>query len=248
MIHKWLILPLSFVILACGSSSSEKSSSQDSLQNTSGSIPSVVLTNSFPILIDTSVKNTVPVERNFVRNSIVPMDAQKENSSWLKDFLMIDSLKVAGKYEEYVEKLDIGQLKNAEAFLYNKFSYGKGNAYIWSLSVGSYEACPYYGGNVVYLSTVSNDGVHKSTRKILELMTGGDAPMFSSDWGVCRIEKDLTITCRDTSLVGEYTDAGYEETTATPGLRTYKIDQEGMINETANTKGAEIKKEKITVQ
>lgn len=247
MIHKWLILPLSFVILACGSSS-EKSSAPDSLQSSNDSISPVAFSNSFPILIDTSVKSTVPMERSFVRQCLGPMEAQKENNSWLKDFLRIDSLKTAGKYEEYVQQLDIGQLKNAEALVYTKFSYGKGNAYVWALNIGSYEACPYYGGNVVYLSTVSSDGVHKSTRKILELMSGGDAPMFSSDWGVCRIEKDLTITCSDTSLVGEYTDDGHEEITMTPGLRTYKIDQEGLIDETSNTKGAEIKKQKITIQ
>ncbi len=169
----------------------------------------------------------------------------KDEGNWIvSKYLSIDSLKMNGQYESYVKGLDIGEMKEVQAFLYDTVAYANGKAYVWGLSYSSYEACPYYQGKSIFFTTVSNEGIYKNTIRILEISSGGDAPVFGSYWGRCVVDKMLQLSCADTSLSGEYMDDGYEEVVMLPGVRTYQITSEGVIKPLKNLKGKEIQKRK----
>lgn len=98
----------------------------------------------------------------------------------LNTFYKIDSLKQINKYEDYVSSLDIGQMKNSEAFALGFLDLGNNKQlFLWGLQYTTYEACPFMHGTTVYGSLFEN-GVQKSVRVFAEAMAGGDPPSMMS--------------------------------------------------------------------
>ncbi len=158
----------------------------------------------FPILVtDSTMKDSFPLSSSFVRKYILPLgDKIKENWT-VNDFLQIDSLKAAGKYQEYVAHLDIGQTKESSAWIYDTLSYSTGKLVVWGITYSSYEACPSFSGKNIFITTISNDDKYQNTIKLLELSGFADPPVYSNITGQCMIKADLSIFGGDSIMNGE---------------------------------------------
>jgi hypothetical protein len=121
--------------------------------------------------IDSLFINTLEIEpaiENYLKASTVKyftenfvgIDTEGYLDSAIEGFLEIDSLKKNNKYEEYLQHLDIGNIRDANAFLIQEWNFSKDTrASLWAIKFSSYEACPYYEGTDIYLSMVKNDSL-----------------------------------------------------------------------------------------
>jgi hypothetical protein len=214
------------------------------------SITEVMLQGKPLLLINDSTTNSgaTSASASFVRSCVKTLSGEQGPDWKLLKFIEIDSLKTAKAYEKYVQDLDIGQIKNAYADIYDTLLYPNGKIIVWGLKISSYEACPYFEGKTIYLTTISNEGIFKATAAILEISSGGDAPAFGYDWGQCTIGNDLRIACIDSSLIGESEDQ-YESVEITPGKTSYEITSDGVIKKLEHQEGSVIKqRRKISVE
>lgn len=238
LLERILILSLSFLILSCGSNTTETVTTDsvqiDSTRNQTVSTSDLVL-----MVDDSSTLDTVPLSTSLIRQW--SSSEQVKGDFTISQWMEIDSIKANGKYPAYLEKLDIGQTKDSRGWIYDTIPLAEGNAYVWGIWYTSYEACPYFSGKDIYLTTVSKEGKPVATIKLTKVSSGGDPPAFGSDWGACQIGEDF-IMCKDTSMYGEYGDDGYDEMVLTPGSRLYQLASDGSIKEMDKKSGPEIKK------
>jgi hypothetical protein len=238
MVNKFLILSLSFIILACGSKNTNPSLNTDSL-NTDSLKNEVVSTGEIIVQVSDSITlDTIPLSGKLVRQWV--FKELLSDDYHLKYFLEIDSIKSAGKYSDYIQSLDIGMTKDSRSWIYDTLSIQEGTAYVWGISYDSYEACPHFSGKTMYLTTVSKNGTPNATIKLTEISSGGDPPSFGADWGTCQIGTDF-IVCTDTSMFGEYGDDGYDDVSMIPASRRYSLASGGSIKLLEDKKEAEIK-------
>lgn len=114
----------------------------------------------------------------------------------LAEFYKIDSLKVSGGYKAYVDSLDIGQTRDSKAYVVGRLVPDPVTSIlVWAVTDHSYEACPYFSSQTVYITLISNDTVRESF-----LLGGyevaGDPPMSMQRTVTGRINPDLTLELR----------------------------------------------------
>ena len=94
-----------------------------------------------------------------------------------ESFLKIDSVRNAGEYQNYVETLDIGMIKDATAlYLENIKLDANTGINLWCIKYSSYEACPYYEGTEVFGTYYTKNGPQK-TYLLGVVSTAADPPM-----------------------------------------------------------------------
>lgn len=90
--------------------------------------------------------------------------------------ILIDGLKQSGRYQRYLDSLDIGMLKNAMAFSIGKLKMNDRYLLLWGINESSFDACPLYSGTSIIASWPGNDG---SFTHIVaaEMYDAADAPL-----------------------------------------------------------------------
>jgi len=128
----------------------------------------------------------------------------KQNA--INDFMQLDSLRLNGEYEEYIDNIDIGMTVTAEANIGDKVKISE-NSFIllWAIYIATYEACPYYTGTSVY-GTLFIDQTATSTAVLGETSSAGDAPY----WMLTFITSEITNSVINT-VIAEENGGEYDE-------------------------------------
>lgn len=149
-----------------------------------------------------------------------------ENSYDLETFYKIDSIKAAGKYAKYVEKLDIGMTKSSNVYAVNQIQLDdKTMILVWALQYASYEACPYSSGTSIYF-TIVYEGKITESFVLGETMSAGDPPVGMTRDITGKFEKDGKFSLELTEVNWD----GDEEVTTETITGHYKFEiSEGKV-------------------
>lgn len=102
------------------------------------------------------------------------------NGFYLKEYYAIEEAKKNKKYDEFLEKLDIGMTKNAHCYALGRMEFGDTiSALLWRLDFISYEACPYFQGSHYMLTTIANGKILQCLQ-IAADESAADAPVLST--------------------------------------------------------------------
>jgi hypothetical protein len=135
--------------------------------------------------------------------SLADEELTKPNAYYLKEFYSIESAKKNKKYDEFLEKLDIGQTKDANCYALSRIEFGDSiAALLWRLDFSSYEACPYFQGSHYLLSTVYNGKVVQ-TIQVGADESAADAPVSSTILQEAKISAQGKLTYKYESSVDE---------------------------------------------
>lgn len=120
-------------------------------------------------------------------------DLTEPNYYYLNDFYKIEQYKKKGKYNDFLDSLDIGMTKDANCYAIGKMEYGDSLALlIWQLNYSSYEACPFFSGSHIFGTIVFNGKV-KRTMQFAAYESAMDAPMTSETYQLFRVSKSGII-------------------------------------------------------
>ena len=108
---------------------------------------------------------------------------KKSPSSWsayaINEYVDIDSIKMRGEYEDYVEQLDLGETQDASATLVGQVHVSDAEYYIlWTTSYHTIDACPYGHGSYLW-ATYFKDNQPYEAVLVGENSGGGDPPHWS---------------------------------------------------------------------
>ncbi len=103
-------------------------------------------------------------------------DISGDIRSSVQGCILIDRLKQQGRYQNYLDSLDIGMLKNAMAFTIGKIKVGDRFLLLWGINESSYDACPLYSGTSIIASWPTNDGGFTHI-VAAEMYDAADAPL-----------------------------------------------------------------------
>ncbi|MDX2360501.1 MAG: hypothetical protein QNK23_06825 [Crocinitomicaceae bacterium] len=106
------------------------------------------------------------------------------------------SLKEKNEYDDYSDDLHIGQLGDAVANAYGIVDLDSALMVFWTISYSSYQACPYYTGEELFVSVIQNDSV-QVTMQIADEYKGGDPPFSWSLYSELLITKELEVKRKD---------------------------------------------------
>ncbi|TNE53711.1 MAG: hypothetical protein EP338_10710 [Bacteroidetes bacterium] len=114
-------------------------------------------------------------------------DLTTPNQYYLNDFHKISALKQSGKYQQYVDSLDIGMVRDVNCFAIGRMEFSDSLAImIWQLRYNSYEACPAFEGMNVIGSLIVGGEVKRSIQ-LAAYETSADAPVSSETYQLMRI-------------------------------------------------------------
>ncbi|MCW3077082.1 MAG: hypothetical protein JWO32_1691 [Bacteroidetes bacterium] len=130
----------------------------------------------------------------------------------INTFCEIDSLKHAGAYEEYLEKLDAGMTKISISFKSGVIDLKNGaKLFIWGIHNSSYEACPYFAGTTIIATFMNSE--KKNTHFVIgEISGGGDPPATGHDEVTARIDENGIATIKSISINDDIDLPGEEKT------------------------------------
>ncbi len=107
-------------------------------------------------------------------------DMTEPNAYYLKEFYTIEKAKKDKKYDDFLEKLDIGMTKDAHCYALKRMEFGDSIAtLLWRLDFTSYEACPFFHGSHYMLSTIYQGKVVQ-TIQLAASESAADAPVSST--------------------------------------------------------------------
>lgn len=130
-------------------------------------------------------------ELRLLLSNFVNIHADYDNL-YAYEALRINRLKLMSEYETYVENLDIGQLKNATANYLGKLETGNKAIILWTVSISSYEACPFYSGTQVFASVIEK-GIISESLQVGQYFAGGDPPSMFEHVSNFKIDKNLRL-------------------------------------------------------
>jgi hypothetical protein len=120
-------------------------------------------------------------------------------------FLKIDSLKKTGKYQKYIDSLDIGMVRDSRVFLLDTLTYSKDSTVVlWAITQNSYEACPSYRRISIFSSLILKEKFNK-TIEVAHANYWSDPPNFYSSVAESKI-KNKTIKINKTIIQAEDDD------------------------------------------
>ncbi len=159
-----------------------------------------------------SESNLTNIEVQYLSQEMV----DNKPTSWagysIQTFIDLDSLKIKGEYEEYLENIDIAMMQEASANSLCQLNVSE-ESYIlmWTVSYSTYEACPYSSGDVIFGTLMVND---EPTNTLLlgEDSGGGDAPYWGSTFVTSEINSSSIKTLMHEESGGdEYDEENDEE-------------------------------------
>ena len=126
-------------------------------------------------------------------------------------FIEIDSLKIKGEYEQYVESLDLGETEIASAAVIGKITeLGETEFLIWMTDYSTFQACPYGHGTYIW-ATIFKSGKATNTLLVGEYSGGADAPYWVSTTTTSVLKASLVTTHVLEEEGGEYNEDTDEE-------------------------------------
>ncbi|MES2588021.1 MAG: hypothetical protein V4622_03505 [Bacteroidota bacterium] len=142
-------------------------------------------------------------EVKFLSSKLKDDDVTEPNSYYLNDYIKIERAKKTGKYAAFVERLDIGMMKDASCYALGRVEFGDSLAVlIWKIDFSSYEACPFYSGTH-FLATLISNGELIECMQIACSESAGDAPMSSETVQEAKFSKKGRLNYRYESSVYE---------------------------------------------
>ena len=191
-----LLLLLSLVASACGPGA-EQEATENAEQSKKVEYPAEIASQlkSFPLL-----ENELKLDKAFFSDSsrnhkeykldpalvkilaakLSDDELTKPNAYYLKEYYSIEHAKKNKKYDEFVEKLDIGQTKDAACYALARMEFGDTLAtLVWRLDFSSYEACPFFQGSHYLMSTIYKGKVVQ-TIQVAADESAADAPVSST--------------------------------------------------------------------
>lgn len=155
---------------------------------------------------------------NFIEN-----DMAYSGKSTIEDVLFFDSLKTNDAYEQYVEVLDIGMMRDANAYAAEKITLDDStDLLLWYVDFGTYEACPYFAGQNLYASVFRNNEVRSCTL-IGEMSGGGDAPYWSETMTLFSVSNGEMLAVKTDRNGGDEDEAGNEIMTESEAIYFLEI-------------------------
>lgn len=138
----------------------------------------------YPYNIDTTLLDSVSTYDSLGGKQVewlyTRLDTSELNESVeyeVKSFFEIDSLKQNGKYAHWADQRDIGEMKYGNAYLLHKLHVNDTTDIItWAVTYGTFEACPYASGSIIFASIFYNGKV-SSCVLVGEDMAAGDPPV-----------------------------------------------------------------------
>ncbi|MGZ3863722.1 MAG: hypothetical protein ACXVPF_10965 [Bacteroidia bacterium] len=131
----------------------------------------------------------------------------------LNTFCKIDSIKEAGKYQQYVDSIDIGMIKVSTAHALNEFRLDQNTLLlVWGLYSSSYEACPSSESWTVY-GTIVYKGDVKETFLLGECSSWVDPPVGTERMITSKITSGGIITTDLYQMNDQDMDSAYIEIT-----------------------------------
>lgn len=247
-----LLIPFTFILFSCsGDGKSKEHQSETDTTSVSEKTETRMIFDSrefkplkFPLVIDTVfVENADSSDRisyqqlramglNYLKNEL-----GERLEFTLEDFIKIDSIKQAGKYAEYIEKLDIGMTKRAIAYKIGVLNFKNGtNLFVWAYQIHSFEACPVFSYNRVVGTYMDND--KNITHLMLAEVSGGaDPPATGDDRMWCVIKEDGSIEMNGFSVNDDLDIPGQDITKETIHLSLLGGKIEVTKNEKKEEKG-----------
>lgn len=143
----------------------------------------------------------------------------------LNSFCEVDSIKQAGRYQEYIDKIEIGMTKVAISFKVGVIKFNDGSKlFVWGVHNSSFEACPFFAGTTIIgtYTGKSNKNVHFV---LGEISGGGDPPSMGDDEVTSKVNSDGKIEIHGISVNDNLDIPGEETTLSTLILKL----QEGSI-------------------
>ncbi len=229
------LIGLGLLLTACGGESTTASTNSDTTQTdtTVVMLPNIAIdlnallskfttSTNEPFLQDTlylaeyvSMSDTTALttdEIKYLSYNYIENEMSFSGKSSIDDAMFFDSLKANKEYEGYIEVIDIGMMKDAKAYVAQKVVLDETTSLLlWFVDYGTYEACPFASGKVLYASVFQNNEV-KSCTLVGEDSSSGDAPYWSSDMTLISISKNK-ITAVKTERNGGDTDEEGNEIT-----------------------------------
>lgn len=151
------------------------------------------------------------VEVQYLSSDLIDNQPTEWSSYDIKSFIDIDSMRLMGTYEEYVESIDIGMMQESDAYLLDKIILDSDRfILLWSISYSTYEACPYASGTVVF-GTIFENNIALNTATLGEDSGGGDAPYWGSTFTTSQINSELISTNKHEESGGDMDEETGEE-------------------------------------
>lgn len=245
------VLSFAFLISSCGGESVETTQTTDttSTDTVAAVIPIIdidmtALMSKFatkaelPFIQDSMLladKYEVPSDSALLRDQVIYLgfnfqssDLAYSGDTYIDDFLFFDSLHTAGEYEGYVEILDIGMMKQADAFSLSEIVIDENTSVLlWYITFSTYEACPYSSGTMLYASVLKNNVVTSCT-VIGEDSGGADAPYWGSTLSMCSLTKDKMIVTKIDKNGGDTDEEGNDIVSESISEFELTIDENGV--------------------
>lgn len=155
---------------------------------------------SFPFVVDTNLLLNVEkgdslgaFEVKLLAATFFKHDLLQGTEYNLATFYKIDSIKAAGKYQQYCDSLDIGMTKVSTAHALNEFQLNVNTlVLVWALHSSSYEACPSSSSYRVYFTLVYKGDV-KETFLLGAFDTFADPPVASQIYASSELLENGTL-------------------------------------------------------
>jgi hypothetical protein len=242
------IIGLFLLCTACNPTGNSGESNSKDANSISDPASTNELVNGPKLLTDSLLKDTFLLSPGFIVSNVLPINDEKEGNYEINAVLMLDSLKRKNKLNEYLAKLDVGQTKEATAFVYDTIGFGKAKVVVWGINYGTYEACPFMNGKSVFLTSfVSEKPV--ATQRIMAISSSADAPLYQDVNSWCKLESSRLISCIDSvKSGGDMVSEGekeFEESVSYTISKKWELSEDGSIKEVENKKSPEKKERKL---
>ena len=193
-----------------------------------------------PFIVDSAMLDSMFVDQ-YYESSLTNAEAQylgfktpdsspaSSASYCINEFIDIDSIKLKGEYEAFVETVDLGQTEDACAHLMGQVKISNNEYYIlWTTAYHTYEACPYGHGSYIW-ATYFKDNQPYEAVLIGETSGGGDAPYWMGTAATSVITKKGIEAYEITESGGDENEDGEEIIETTEKWASYKLNAEGLF-------------------
>ncbi|MBI2258033.1 MAG: hypothetical protein HYU67_03940 [Flavobacteriia bacterium] len=204
----FLILFLTFLFLKSISSCSQNQEKKEPLPKKSLSYPKEVekylaifpkLKESIHFdstrLLDTNkFKNKIPLELvELLSKKLSKDELSEDNQHYFSAYKKIEDSKLDDKYEDFLKKLDIGMIQNAEVFSIGRWEVGDTLSFLlWNLTYESYPACPIFSGKHFFITLIYFDKIVHTTQ-IAGIEFSADAPVTAETFVLGTLTESLQL-------------------------------------------------------
>ena len=124
---------------------------------------------------------------------IFELEENTDFESFFSSLKMIDSLKRADRYKDFLKTVDVGKMADGGAYQIKTLHKTKNERYeLWKLQYISKDRSPYYLGTHIFLSYYRNDSL-KNTYEIAKNYKAGNSPSLLTTKANAHIKSDSVL-------------------------------------------------------